>query len=276
MPISKRCVSQKVSREPTVNTSGKHLPFPSEIRDRIYKNLLTIGRIPATVLRWSSKPPGASPLSILQVSRQTYIEAFHIFYAENCIVFSDTNELFDFLRNIGYARRQQLTTLEFLWEGEDPKQAFRILKTCGNLRSITIKQRYIFDCPPPSWEALREVRGLDEVKIPKAEVHPFYFMAQRRSTIPSILADHASLMAHLEEGMKRPRIKVYSLDPDEKIDLFNRKRETFRKTEQVKLEEETKQLMANPHTWKSSGPEDAQLPNHAGTFAMTASIRMYL
>ena len=48
-------------------------------------------------------------LSILLVSKQTYIESFHVFYTTNCLYFTDTALLYRFLKNIGYARRQHLT-----------------------------------------------------------------------------------------------------------------------------------------------------------------------
>ena len=54
-------------------------------------------------------------LSILLVSKQIYMEAFHVFYTTNCFSFTDTGLFYRFLKNIGYIRRQHLTMVYFLW-----------------------------------------------------------------------------------------------------------------------------------------------------------------
>ena len=90
---------------------------------------------------------GNSPfdLSLLLVSRQTYLEAYHVFYRFNTIHFGDTKALLQFLQGIGFARRQELTDVGFDWVGSESKTAFRLLKTCSNLRVCLLQcslQRY--------------------------------------------------------------------------------------------------------------------------------------
>ena len=94
-------------------------------------------------------------LSILMVSKQIYVEAFHVFYTSNCFSFTDTGLLYRFLKNIGYTRRQHLTMIYFLWRGPDAKEAFRLLKTCRRLKLV----QFTVPCShPPGYEALKEVR----------------------------------------------------------------------------------------------------------------------
>lgn len=138
----------------------KHLPFPPEIRQRIYKYALQLPdcfkepryhyATPTSRSRtlWpvkqrsfhyplSAGAPSPFDLSLLLVSKQTFMEAYHVFYRFNTIFFSSTDALLEFLQGIGYARRQELTDIGFDWVGEEAKAAFRLLKTCGNLRVST-------------------------------------------------------------------------------------------------------------------------------------------
>ena len=203
-----------------------HLPFLPEIRDRIYKYLL----ISDSYVRVGGKTgsnhmDGDSgeeiDLSILRLSEQTYIEAFHIFYRFNRFYFKDTEVLFRFLRNIGYARRQQITTIEFCWRGhETAKIAFRLLKTCKGLRTLST---WISDYEPWGYAALREVRGLERISIGK--------------NTPSVCS-HCDPQK-LEQAMLRPRLKAYSADSDENIDLFKKRREISRVCEETRLARST-------------------------------------
>ena len=274
MPTPKPSTSQKINGQLAAYATGRHLPFPPEIRDRIYKLVLAHENLPATVLQWSGVyPPGASTLAILLVSKQTFLEAFHIFYREGCITLQNTDMLYSFLKNIGYARRQQLTALEFSWEGRDPKQAFRLLKTCQNLRSLTIDVFTLGRAPPAAWQALREVRGLDYVHFRPAEsinVPAHWILVGVSPAAHPAVRSRNELIQYLTEGMTRPRIKKYSPDPHEKIDLFKGKREIFKRSEAAELEAETAVLMANQKSWKAAGL--GQLPKDAGTYAITTAI----
>ena len=183
-------------------------------------------------------------LSILLVSKQIYMEAFHVFYTTNCFSFTDTGLLYRFLKNIGYIRRQHLTMVYFLWRGPDAKEAFRLLKTCRRLRLV----QFTVPCSyPPGYEALKEVRT--EVAKARALVH---FAPAQGSTL--IFHDHNSCfgdyqchclcsrsclptsnMEELEKAMMRSRREQDLPDPEETFDLFKPKRERFKKSEEQDL-----------------------------------------
>ena len=183
-------------------------------------------------------------LSILLVSKQIYVEAFHVFYTTNCFSFTDTGLLYRFLKNIGYTRRQHLTMVYFLWRGPDAKEAFRLLKTCRRLKMV----QFTVPCShPPGYEALKEVR----VEKPKARALVHYTPAQnpplniREHT--SCFGDYqchclcrrpyepASSMRELEKAMGRPRREQDLPDREERFDLFKPKREHFKKSEEQDL-----------------------------------------
>ena len=186
-------------------------------------------------------------LSILTVSKQIYVEAFHVFYTSNCFSFTDTGLLYRFLKNIGYTRRQHLTMIYFLWRGPDAKEAFRLLKTCRRLRLV----QFTVPCShPPGYEALKEVR----VETAKARALVHFAPAQNP---PLNIHDHtscfgdyqchclcrrpyepASSIEELEDAMTRPRREQDLPDPDEKFDLFKPKREQFKKSEEQDLLQE--------------------------------------
>ena len=161
----------------------KHLPLPPEIRQRIYRYALQLPHcfkermchvsISSSKSRklwpkeqWALHYPleygESSPfdLSLLLVSKQTFLEAFHVFYRFNTIYFNNTETLLQFLQNIGYARRQELTDVGFNWVGTESKSAFRLLRTCGNLSTVRFSMH---SKNPPGYEALREVRGVRQV-----------------------------------------------------------------------------------------------------------------
>ncbi len=257
MPVRKPSTLQKIKMQPVTHATGKHLPFPPEIRDRIYRLVLAHGKVPATMLQWASEwPPGAGILAILLVSKQTYLEAFHILYRETCITVLDTSMLYTFLKNIGYARRQNLTALEFSYSGKDPKTAFRLLKTCQNLRSLSIDLLVGDRGPPVAWHALREVRGLENVRFKVIRCNQcrcVWHRAGDQTNIHPAVRSIDDLVQHLTEGMTRPRLKKYSADPNKKIDLFKGKSENFRESEEAGLKAETDRLMENQNSWKFAG-----------------------
>ena len=187
-------------------------------------------------------------LSVLMVSKQIYVEAFHVFYTSNCFSFTDTGLLYRFLKNIGYTRRQHLTMIYFLWCGPDAKEAFRLVKTCRRLR----QEQFTVPCShPPGYEALKEVK----VETAKARALIHYTPAQNPPLNgihdhTSCFGDYqchclcrrpyepASSMPELEDAMMRPRRAQDLPDPDEKFDLFKPKREHFKKSEEQDLLQE--------------------------------------
>lgn len=185
-------------------------------------------------------------LSILLVSKQTYLESFHVFYATNCLSFTNTGMLYRFLKNIGYARRQHLTMIYFIWRGPNAKEAFRLLKTCRRLTRV----EFTVPCShPPGYEALKEVR----VETAKARALIHFAPAQ----LPSAIRSHTSCfgdyechclcrrdyeppsrLQELEKAMMRPRRPADLPDPEETFDLFNPRRELFKKSEDQDLLED--------------------------------------
>lgn len=183
-------------------------------------------------------------LSILLVSKQTYVEAFHVFYSTNCFSFTDTGMLFRFLKNIGYTRRQHLRMVYFLWRGPDAKEAFRLLKTCRRLTTV----QFTVPCShPPGYEALKEVR------VEKAKARALVHFAPAQNP-PLNIHDHtscfgdylchcicrrgyepASNLRELENAMMRPRRKEDLPDVEERFDLFKPKRERFKNSEEQDL-----------------------------------------
>ncbi len=184
-------------------------------------------------------------LSILLVSKQTYVEAFHVFYATNCFCFTDTGLLYRFLKNIGYTRRQHLTMVYFLWRGPDAKEAFRLLKTCRGLKTV----QFTVPCShPPGYEALKEVR------VENAKARALIHFAHARNPPATGIHDSTSCFGdylchcncrrsdepasnprELEKAMMRPRCEKDLPNAEEKFDLFKPKRERFRKSEEQEM-----------------------------------------
>jgi len=217
----------------------KQLPCIPEIRDRIYKYVLCSDKsvvVSDDIISTSIDGENCNKwhLSILLLSRQTYIEAFHIFYRYNNFYFTSTNRLYRFLRNIGYARRQHVTAIKFYWFGSDSKRAFRLLKTCQGLKFLKTS---IIDNQPDEYVALREVRGLEKITIDDFPARDNYHFN------PSIYHDSREL----EQAMMRPRLKCYAANPDEKLDLFKRRRESSKMTEGENLNVSTQDRIIVRH-----------------------------
>ena len=258
--MKKRKSQRKVSESSSHNSVLKIDQFsilPPEIRNRIYE--LVLGPpYDLSICQTYLKPESAtgfssgwqgrmyirafipSLLSLLRVSKQIYSETFHIFYSMNQLTFSDTYNLLQFLRGVGYNRRQHITMINFYWSGCYAKEAFRLLKTCQRLRSLW----FTVPCDmPPGYAALREVRGLDDVYpigVASPGYHGFdifyrgdYQYHGRRNGGPM------SYLSELEDAMRRPRLKQYELDSTEAFDLMKARREKIKKTEVQRLLEDT-------------------------------------
>ena len=151
-------------------TERKHLPFPPEIRNRIYKEALSydfgVGGVPVSMFCWTpAQQIGASLLALLLVSKTTFAEAYHIFYNLNKIVFGDTKTLFIFLKRIGNLRRQEVCHVSFDWAGQCANEAFHLLKSCRKLRTLEIKIPSKVLMPFEGYEMLGQIRGLENVII---------------------------------------------------------------------------------------------------------------
>ena len=220
----------------------KHLPFPPEIRDSIYKFVLMSEEFP---------PLGHIPiqstecLNLLLASKVTYLEAFHIFYRYNNLAFQDVSRLFFFLNNIGYARLLHVTHVTFAWQGTKAKEAFRLLQHCPSLRRIDIVVTHAsMDGTFMGWndgaQTLREVCGLEVVNF-LAAVEPFndgiieiepwslddltiidpsIFTPLRIPMRHRVSSEMASEMQELRRDMMRPRSRGFALKVDEKMNPF--------------------------------------------------------
>jgi hypothetical protein len=147
--------------------------LPIEIRDQIFRLVLkqsendpSMKPTPGdTYTVFQATGPTFSDFSLLLVSRQTFLETYATFYRFNKLHFGSTKYLFRFLRNIGFARRQQITRIAFGWTFHccNAKATFRLLKTCSNLRTVEIILDSRRNDLAGAWDigALREVRGME-------------------------------------------------------------------------------------------------------------------
>ena len=253
----------------------KFMQLPPEIRVQIYQLVLKVsGTCRDTVLALQflrrSNETAQSPiydvdttshitmtnwhvmdlpnLEILLASKQIFAETFHIFYRQNTFGFSNTTSLFHFLQGMGLKRRQQVTKIFLHWWGPDAKEAFRLLKTCSNLKSITLTMPCV---QAVGYYALREVRGLKSVNV-CAVIH--HLKGQNSSTSSRYVNERSrgyqcrcldydnnlwSLsVTDLEQAMLRPRPKHCGTQYAPPEDLFIRaKRIRKRKSEDESLDE---------------------------------------
>lgn len=270
------------------NGKLKHLPFPSEIRHRIYNIALQLPNcfVPEQVAMFNyadlkirspsrhshqyplcRKHPCPFDLSLLLVSKQTYMEAFHIFYQNNTLYFNDTDTLLQFLKNIGFARRQEVTNIGFDWVGAESKAAFRLLKTCSNLQTVRLTMTKTH---PKGYEALREVRGLTNViRLTKFIFNPYYgrtvedwcyAVDEEIDEVDLDYEDDADLntdkqvsFEHLKAGMMRPQAAAFKASlaaKKEKAVVLGAKKEVFKKAEEVEAEEMAGQWLSRfPSMW---------------------------
>ena len=298
------CGSRMLISHSVQATEGlKHLPLPPEIRNQIYKLVLQIPNCFKTRAAPNSsiivkhprtggfllRPPrlygypldrklkNPIDLSLLLVSKTTFLEAWHIFYRINTLYFADTGTLLHFLRNIGYARRQQLTDVGFDWIGLEAKAAFRLLATCSGLKTV----RFSVHCSRPvGYDALREVRGIARV-VPlddqlcddsgQSLLPNWMTWELMHGPTTSNSDDYSDCILHpwtskgpvlryvcnvrcrdfeeLKNSMMRPRPawQTKSLEHKSQIEqLLGGKREIFRGSEEDSLLAETREWMATP------------------------------
>lgn len=154
------------------------LPFPAEIRERIYELVLATtmeGYDDEDCCEITSLfiPPGGTlddavptplDLSLLLVSRRTYREAFDVFYRINRLEISDTDVLYTFLMNIGPERRNSITDISFGFDGNRKREALELLKSCTNLIFLEV-QLFTNRMPDDEFEMLRQIRGIYDVRF---------------------------------------------------------------------------------------------------------------
>ena len=117
-----------LTQSPSGRQRNTTLPFPSEIRNEIYKYVLTNpSQLPIkrtkvrSENRWieSGGEPDPASLQLLAASRQTYMEAHSIYYCENTLHFPNFSSFYRFATNTGPERRQCITSLSFNYGRDD-------------------------------------------------------------------------------------------------------------------------------------------------------------
>lgn len=170
--------------------TNTHITLPPEIRNRIYSFVLTsIDDEENPLEARNSHPKGLDTccLSLLLVSKQTYLESYHVFCRCNKLRFSDQWGLELFLKNTDYRRRLHITHIAFMWHEGSAGAAFKCLEQhCPNLRYLDVhlptrgKEYHVRKYPPstayfvqpahayPRFEdmdLLHQVRGLEAVRF---------------------------------------------------------------------------------------------------------------
>lgn len=202
---------------------------------------------------WSHvKSPDTRHLSLLLVSKQTYCEAYHIFYRDNNLQFLNVCYLWQFLKNFGYARRHCITHITFVWMGLEAKAAFRLLQRCPRLKflDIILPCRIAFyescECYRFGSSMLREVRGLEAVVFKHDEDHEKHtkgHIRDWRGHLGALSAaqekerwnEDVAKIEKLRRAMMRPRLKRFVMKADEEINPFEPKRERYRRSEEQLL-----------------------------------------
>ena len=234
----------------------RFMELPVEIRNRIYPLMLEMPRpspgavtiikraisfddqVPSNCWQWQlggdSRPNrweavDCPNLDILRVSKQIYTEAFHLFYKGHTLGFPDTGSLYDFLRDIGPKRRQQLTSIFLNWQGPEAEadKAFKLLRRCPNLKSIILTM----PCNrPKGYWGLCEVRGVEvnvcamshRLDVQQSD-RKLMFFARSDKTCGNchwLAAQGVALAKGLVWAMQRPRLKRYRPDPELENDLL--------------------------------------------------------
>lgn len=133
----------------------------------IYKHVLISGDETSPDI--TNGGPDTRPLSLLLVSKQTYLEAFHIFYEHNLLSFTNVDSLWRFLTIIGPARCVHLARIKFVSQGPifECEGAFRLLQKCPKLRRLDIVLNTIDDYAIPGRRRLDIVLNtIDDNAIP--------------------------------------------------------------------------------------------------------------
>lgn len=151
------------------------LPFPPEIRNEIYNLVLCDPPQRMTILRGKSrgkKRVDTSVLSLLLASKQTFLEAYPLFYRGK-LSFPSATALSRFLDRIGHARRCFLTSLSFTYRRDDPvPDGLSLLEELPNLEALEIHlRRWSINVPRLLLHAIEDVRGLTsfEYQMPSLE-----------------------------------------------------------------------------------------------------------
>lgn len=230
--------------------------LPPEVRNTIYGYVLlsTEDEHSSFVTDFRTpRGPDTCCLSLLLVSKQTYLETFHIYYRHRNLRFSDSSSLALFLKNIGEVRRFYVTHVTFDWSSTSSPQVYDLLRQCPNLRYLDIYVtrkglplgyhvgRYPNSRNGTHINALSNVRGLETVRFfdhgylykrnrheEGAEIDVSLPWTAIRSSITQGQVRWVQLVDKLKlirQGMMRPRPKKYQAHVSLKLDLFGPRKE---------------------------------------------------
>lgn len=236
--LSKSTMFSELALPRTPRPMTVHLPLPPEIRNLIYTYVLTENTEASKWIKSSIASnenehidvwrPSTSCLSLLLVSRQTFLEAYPIYYRVNIFCFANFNILHRFLKNIGLARRQHVTRICFCWKGIDAKKTCRLLMMCPRLESLSIvlyndevPSRWIDLSKVTECAFLREVRGLETVKFIVTPPKRPGFMVQYPP-------ETAAELEELCDAMRRARLDRFKATSEDEINALKLKREIYR------------------------------------------------
>ena len=233
--LSKSTMSSKVALPRTSRPAHRHLPLPPKIRNLIYTYVLRentkssnwILRSHANQKRIDAWRPSTKCLSLLLISRQTFLEAYPIYYRINLFCFESVDILHEFLKNVGIARRQHVMRICFCWKGVDAKKTCRLLTKCPRLSylEIVVYEERQSDHPylpgVTECECLREIRGLKTVAF-RCEV------SERTGSTIYDQPEKAADLDKLCDAMRRPRLDRFKATSEAEINPLKPKREIHR------------------------------------------------
>ena len=201
------------------------LPFSPEIRNQIYHYVLTNpGHIPlepseekdsksfsdSDERKWAEEGAGPDPrpLQLLLLSRQTYTEAYHIYYRENTLHFDSFMRFSLFLKNTGEARRREVTGLSFNYSKDDDLSYYQLtIWQLPNLKSLEIILKHSSSPDSSLVTFLSEVHGLESARINRT-------LATRliNGLPPRLLVETEPYWQALEPSMLQPQLRAPSDD----------------------------------------------------------------
>ena len=211
--------SDRVTLSPA-ESAVNHIPLPAEIRHEIYRIALSIPHclkndgksLYPISIRDESGFCFRNPfdLNLLLASKQTYLEAFSLFYRNNTFEFLSLDSVLYFLANIGYARRAHILSISIMsWRSELVcKTALAKIKALPSLEHLRVPYSHHNVHP-----LLSEIRGLHRIECVRSDPNSDFYsdghVRDFRDRCIYLMDDIDPVMA---TQMRRPRLQRYVLD----------------------------------------------------------------